>query len=339
MRKIVLVLLAVIATSQLKSQETINKVVNTLKERITLSGYAQVGYTYNDANGPDNTFDVKRIIFMADAKITNQWSCYFMYDFAGGGNLLEVYTDYKFLPQLTARLGQFKTPYTIENLISPSTVELINCFSMPVCYLAAINGSDNLCASTGGRDIGMMIYGDLFKNNLLTYKLALMNGQGINVKDKNNQKDVVGYLMVNPTKWLSVGGSFIKGKGYAMADSHQTDIKAGENYTRNRWSAGAVLTASKASLRTEYMAGKDGSLDTNGFYATGCAQIVPKLEVIASFDYFNRNTETGDKQSNYIAGLQYWFYPKCRIQAQYTRQEPKLGEGSNLLQAQIQVRF
>lgn len=332
-------LLAFLAAGSLMGQETLNKVVNTLKERITLSGYAQLGYTYSDADGPDNTFDVKRIIFMADGKITNQWSCYFMYDFYGGGNLLEVYTDYKFLPQLTARLGQFKTPYTIENLLSPSTVELINCYAQPVSYLAAINGSDRLSASNGGRDIGLMIYGDLFKNNLLTYKLAVMNGQGINTRDKNNQKDIIGYLMVNPTKWLSVGGSFIKGKGYAMADSDLSDIKAGENYTRNRWSMGAVLTASKASLRTEYMAGKDGPIHSNGFYATGCAQIVPKLEVIASFDYFDRNTDVGDKQSNYIAGLQYWFYPKCRLQAQYTRQEPKMGEGSNLVQAQVQVRF
>lgn len=339
MRKTVLTLLAFIATGSLMGQETLNKVVNTLKERITLSGYAQLGYTYSDANGPDNTFDVKRIIFMADGKITDQWSCYFMYDFAAGGNLLEVYTDYKFLPQLTARLGQFKTPYTIENMLSPSTVELINCYALPVSYLAAINGSDRLCASNGGRDIGLMVYGDLFKNNLLTYKLAVMNGQGINTKDRNNQKDIVGYLMVNPLKWLSVGGSFIKGKGYAMADSNLSDIKEGENYNRNRWSMGAVLTAAKASLRTEYLAGKDGEIRSRGFYATGCAQVLPKLEVIVSYDRFNRNTEMEDKQTNYIAGLQYWFYPKCRVQAQYTRQEPQLGEGSNLIQAQIQVRF
>ena len=24
------------------------------------------------------------------------------------------------------------------------------------------------------------------------------------------------------------------------------------------------------------------------------------------------------KQNNYIAGVQYWFYPRCRLQAQYT---------------------
>lgn len=338
MQKTLIFILTLIMTGNLIAQETLNKVVNTLKDRISLSAYTQLGYTYNDAISPNNTFDIKRIIFMADGKITDQWSCYFMYDFAAGGTLLEVYTDYKFLPELTARMGQFKTPYTIENLLSPSTVELINCYSQSVCYLAAINGSDQLCSSNGGRDIGLMIYGDLFEN-LLTYKLAVMNGQGINTKDKNSRKDVVGYLMANPMKWLSVGGSFIKGKGYAMGESPITGIHLGEVYNRNRWSVGAVLTAPTASLRTEYMEGKDGTVKSNGFYATGCAQVLPKLDVIASFDYFDKNTEVGNKQTNYVAGLQYWFYPKCRLQAQYTRQEPKDGEGSNLVQAQIQVRF
>lgn len=337
-KKTLFIALALTALSKLAAQETLNQVVNTLKERITLSGYAQVGYTYNDAITPDNTFDIKRIIFMADGKITDRWSCYFMYDFNSGGNLLEVYTDYQFLPGLSARLGQFKTPYTIENLLSPSTVELINCYSQPTCYLAAINGIDPLCASNGGRDVGMMIYGDLFKN-LLTYKLAVMNGQGINTKDKNNQKDVVGYLMVNPTQWISIGGSFIKGKGYAMNSSDALNIPKDENYTRNRWSLGAILTGKTATFRTEYMGGKDGGIKSDGFYATGCAQVLPKLDVIASYDYLNQHVPLGNKQSNYIAGLQYWFYPKCRIQAQYTRQEPSNREGSNLIQAQIQVRF
>ena len=39
-----------------------------------------------------------------------------------------------------------------------------------------------------------------------------MNGQGINLKDKNNHKDIVGSLMVHPLDWLSVGGSFIKAR-------------------------------------------------------------------------------------------------------------------------------
>lgn len=337
MRNTLFILFMFLFSCSLVAQETFGKVVNTLKEHINLSAYAQLGYTYNSAADPDNTFDIKRVIFMADGKITERWSCYFMYDFAVS-SLQELYTSYQFLPGLSVRVGQFKTPYTMENQLSPTTVELINCYSLPACYLVGINGSDVLCSASGGRDIGLMIYGDLFKK-LLTYKVALMNGQGINTKDKNSQKDVVGYLSVNPLEWLTVGTSFVIGKGHSVAGAPIHGIEPGENYRRNRWSVGAFLTGEKASLRTEFMLGKDADVKSNGGYATGCVRIIRNVEAVASYEYLNRDVVAEDKQSNYMAGLQYWFYPKCRLQVQYTRLSPKHNDPSDLVQAQVQVRF
>lgn len=341
MKRILLSCLLLLSIHTLKAQDTrLNNVVNTLKERITLAGYAQVGYTYDDAGEKaSNTFDLKRAIFMARGKITDKWSCYFMYSFANTGKILEAYTEYRFLPQLTARIGQFKTMYTIENPMSPCFVELINCYSQAVNYLAGINGSDPLYGSNSGRDMGILIYGDLFKKKL-SYNLAVMNGQGINLKDKNNQKDIVGSLMVHPLDWLSVGGSFVKGKGCAVAASFvNPDIAIGDSYTRNRWSAGATIQTKPVSLRTEYLAGKDGHVKSDGYYATASVHVLPKFDIVASYDYFNKDKAQDYKQSNYVAGVQWWFYPKCRLQAQYTYCDPHKGENSNLLQAQLQVRF
>lgn len=341
MKRILLSCLLLLSIHTLKAQDTrLNNVVNTLKERITLAGYAQVGYTYDDAGEKaSNTFDLKRAIFMARGKITDKWSCYFMYSFANTGKILEAYTEYRFLPQLTARIGQFKTMYTIENPMSPCFVELINCYSQAVNYLAGINGSDPLYGSNSGRDMGILIYGDLFKKKL-SYNLAVMNGQGINLKDKNNQKDIVGSLMVHPLDWLSVGGSFVKGKGCAVAASSvNPDIAIADSYTRNRWSAGATIQTKPVSLRTEYLAGKDGHVKSDGYYATASVHVLPKFDIVASYDYFNKDKAQDYKQSNYVAGVQWWFYPKCRLQAQYTYCDPHKGENSNLLQAQLQVRF
>ena len=114
MRNTLLFIFILLLPIDLVAQETLGKVMNTLKERINLSAYAQLGYTYNSAADPDNTFDIKRVIFMADGKITERWSCYFMYDFAVS-SLQELYTSYQFLPGLSVRVGQFKTPYTMEN--------------------------------------------------------------------------------------------------------------------------------------------------------------------------------------------------------------------------------
>ena len=91
----------------------------------------------------------------------------------------------------------------------------------------------------------------------------------------------------------------------------------------------------------EYLGGKDRNVKSEGFYATGSVCFARNLDFIASFDYFNPNKAADFKQNNYIAGVQYWFYPRCRLQAQYTFCDKK-GNGqkdSNLIQAQVQVRF
>ncbi len=328
------------AVCKLNAQDvTLNQVVNTLKERITLEGYAQVAYTYSDADGEDsNSFDVKRVILMARGKITDKWSCYFMYSFANSSKLLEIYTEYHFMPELSVRVGQFKTMFGIENPLSPTVTELIDCYSQATNYLAGLNG-DALYGSHTGRDMGLLVYGDLF-GKLVNYKLAIMNGQGINVKDKNNQKDIVGCLTLNPIKELSVVGSFVKGKGCAIATSDiNPDIAVGEDYTRNRWSVGAVAKTEPIDIRAEYLGGKDGHVKSEGYYATISAHVLPKFDVIASYDYFNKNKSTSSKQTNYVAGVQYWFYPKCRLQAQYVFSDCHKGDNYNQIQAQIQVRF
>ncbi|NDV64849.1 porin [Bacteroides sp. 224] len=346
MKRILFLLVCCVALSTVSAQETeetkadINKVVNTLKERIRLMGYAQVGYTYNDADEADNNFDIKRIILMAEGKITKEWSLYFMYNFNSGGNLLEMYTDYHFLPGLSARLGQFKIPYTIESPLSTTVVELIDCYSQATNYLAAIGGShDPLRGSTGGRDLGFMLYGDLFEKKL-TYNIGAFNGQGINNKDKNSQKDFVGNLMVRPLTWLSLGGSYIKGKGHAIGTSIvNPDIKIGDNYTRDRWAVGTVIETKPISIRSEYLGGKDNKVKSDGYYVTASYHVAPKLDIIASYDYLNKNKDMSYKQTNYVAGVQYWFYPRCRVQAQYTYKDSKFEGYANMIQAQIQVRF
>ena len=296
MRRLLIILLTCTLVGQLTAQEkqqeatTLKNMANTLKERISLEGYLQLGYTYDDLeSSKTNTFDIKRAILMVRGKITDRWSCYFMFSLANSPRVLEAYTEYRFLPGLSVRVGEFKTMYSLENPMSPSSLELINVNSQAVNYLAGYNGSDPLYGSHTGRDLGIMIYGDLFKK-LLSYKLAVMNGQGINRKDGNNQKDIVGNLLITPIKELSVGGSFIKGKGCAIATSDiNPDIKVGENYTRNRWAIGAKLTTELLDLRTEYLAGKDKEVKSQGYYATTAIHVLPKIDLIASYDFFNRN--------------------------------------------------
>jgi hypothetical protein len=312
------------------------------RPQFLLSGYAQTGYTYNSADR-SNTFDIKRIIFMADVRLTERLLTYFMYDFAGGGNLLEVYAEYRLRPELNIRAGQFKTMFSFENPLSPCYTELINCYSQVVSYLAGVNGSDPLYGASSGRDFGLLIYGDLFDRRL-SYNLSLMNGQGINHKDRNRNKDIVGSLLYNALPWLSIGGTFQRGTGYAAAASpYNPSVTPGTNYTRNRVSGGALIKAHPVEIRTEYLRGRDGTVESQGYYLSTTIKLHPKFDAVASYDYLDKNIDRTfslpTRQTNYVAGLQYWFYPKCRLQAQYTHARPEGSDAQHLLQAQLQVRF
>ena len=153
--------------------------------RITLNGYAQGGWSYQDPNGkPQNAYNLKRTLLWAKARITDRWSFMFMHDFSSV--VQEFYTDYRLSKgnEMTVRLGQFKHSYSMENPMSPTQLELVDVYSQAVLYLAG-EGPDPLNGVNYGRDMGLEVYGDLAKG-LLHYELALMSGQGIN-RDKGQR--------------------------------------------------------------------------------------------------------------------------------------------------------
>ena len=73
--------------------------------RITLNGYAQGGWSYQDPNGkPQNAYNLKRTLLWAKARITDRWSFMFMHDFSSV--VQEFYTDYRLSKgnEMTVRL-------------------------------------------------------------------------------------------------------------------------------------------------------------------------------------------------------------------------------------------
>ena len=321
--------------------------------RITINGYAQGGWSYQDPNDvKTNSYNLKRTLLWAKARITDRWSFLFMHDFSSV--VQEFYTDYRISNDnaLTVRLGQFKHSYTMENPLSPTMLELIDVYSQAVLYLAG-EGPDPLNGVNYGRDQGLMIYGDLAQN-VIHYELALMSGQGINRKDANNQKDFIAKLELRPFPGFRVVGSGYLGTGNAVGTAKwNPDIQVGDNYKRNRYSVGAEYKtapytggkykeARPASVRAEWLGGQDGEVGSRGGYVTTCIPVVDALDVVASGETYDRNTTVdGWDQTNLTLGLQYWFYKKCRLQLQYTRClcGENLGKDYNWLQAQVQVAF
>jgi hypothetical protein len=351
------VMLAVFSSVAAMGQEKKDGEIDWLKDftsRITLNGYAQGGWSYQDINGKGtNSYNLKRTLLWAKARITDRWSFMFMHDFSSC--VQEYYTDYRLSKgnELTVRFGQFKHSYTMENPMSPTQLELIDVYSQAVLYLAG-EGPDPLNGVNYGRDMGLELYGELAKG-AIRYNLALMSGQGINRRDLNNQKDFIAKIDVRPMDGLRIVASGYLGTGCAVnTAAWNPDIQVGDNYKRNRYSVGAEYKtaayspakykeARPASIRAEWLGGKDGEVGSMGGYVTTCIPVVDALDIVASGETFDRNTKVdGWDQTNLTIGIQYWFYKKCRMQLQYTRclcGENISSKDYNWLQAQMQVAF
>lgn len=314
-------------------------------ERLQFHGYAQGGFNYNHKGGEDTqTFELKRVIFWTNAQITDRWSFLFMHDFSSV--VQEYYTDFRVSNNkaLTVRLGQFKNCLSYENPLSPTSMEAIDVYSEGVTYLTGC-GSDPLLGVQYGRDLGLALFGET-NNGMLHYELEVMNGQGINKKDGNKEKDFIGRLEFRPVKGLNLIATGQIGRGHAIANSlYNPDIHEGDNYKRNRWTAGFDYKSSAFNVHGEYLEGKDGSVTSRGAYVTGNVTLGKGVDLVGSYDFFNFNTSAGMDQHKVIAGLQYWFYKKCRVQLQYVyksayRNETEFIHGANhAIMAQMQIRL
>lgn len=311
-----------------------------LAKRVSVDGYAQAGFTYQHTGGLDdndqlnkrdyNTFEMKRVFLVVAAPISDRWFAMFMHDF-NGGVVHEYWTSYRFTNNkaFSAKIGQFKHAYSIENSMSPTELEAIDVCSEGVTYLAGC-GSDRLMGTQYGRDLGLEFFGET-NDSKLAYRLGVMNGQGINKKDGNNEKDFIGHVEFRPTKELSIVATGQIGRGHAVErSSYISSIQPGEDYKRNRWSAGLTYKAqdSHLSLRTEYVEGRDDDVTSRGVYATGVLPVANKLDLVGSYDFFNYNVKEHMDQHKVILGLQYWFYKRCRFQVQYVYKSASLQDHS-----------
>lgn len=343
------ILLCLIGVGNMNAQtsqgEKLPELVKDLTEHIKIDAYAQGGFVYEHTGGKDNnTFEMKRSILVVDVPINERWSAFFMHDF--NSVVQEYYATYRVTKNkaLNLKLGQFKNALTYENSLSPTGMEAIDVYSEGVTFLSGC-GSDRLMGTQYGRDLGLEVFGET-NDGKLQYVLEVMNGQGVNVKDKNNEKDFIGKLIYKPTNELSLITSGQLGRGHAVnASVYNPDIAVGENYKRNRWTAGFAYNTKPFKLHGEYVEGRDGDVTSRGAYLTTTVPIAPQWDIVGSYDFFNFNTDLKMDQHKAIFGFQYWFYKRCRFQVQYVYKSASLQNGAfthganHAIMCQMQVRL
>lgn len=309
---------------------------------LKLMGYGQSSYSVTRSEGKsENALTMQRFILMADARITKEISFWLMYDFSTG-KMHEYYAQYAFSPALKVRIGQYKQPFTMESLLPPTLISNIN-MDESVAYMAGIAGDPCFGIGRVGRDMGVMLTGDLWIKDgrpRVNYSIGVFNGAGMNQKENNNQKDVIGQLNFMPWKKTTFSGSFILGTAQAQAPSPFHRFAQGDNYRRNRFSVGADHKNRVVNLRSEAMWGNDGGAKSMGWYANAEFHLTRKLDLVANYDYLKRNKDIDTTAThNWIGGLQYWLYKQCCIRSQYVFKDRKSGEISRSWVTQFQIAF
>ena len=310
----------------------------TASRSMVLTGYSQIRYQCFQERGKHNSFDIRRARIDLKGSLTPYFSYRLQADLVDKPKMIDAYGEIKLADYFTLTGGQFKIPFSMENLASVNKLEMIDRSQVVEALVAR---SKDVIGNQNGRDIGIQVSGTFFKLRdlpVIEYRLGIFNGSGINVADTaNNEKDLTGRLIFSPVKGLSFGGSFYSGMDKAI----KPDV-AGKSQTRNRFGGEISYVVNRFSLKGEYINGKDGKTGRAGWYVQSGYFLIPqKLQVLGKYDIYDPNMSTGSNIStNYVFGANYNLSGWSRIQAFYTiRQEQGAAVDNNYLSVQYQIGF
>ncbi len=165
----------------------------------------------------DNDFDIRRARILMEGTLFNYFGYRLQAELQGSSSnrLVDAYMNYNYFPYLRLQVGQFKEPFSLENL-SSSNYLIFNERSMAYWL-------------TPPRDIGLMLSGTLFQDSI-NYAFGIFNGDGqdANRRSQKDDKQITTRLVGKPfnftdnsfLKGLQIGGSF----SYARLDTSDLNI-------------------------------------------------------------------------------------------------------------------
>ena len=294
-------------------------------QNVKFSGYGMVQYQASDKDEAEtNGFNLRLVRMALEGRAHQDF--YWKVQMQINGNtydpdksstdirLVDLFGEWQKYEFFKVKAGQFKRPFTFENPMHPITQGFMS-YSQNVSKLA---GFSDRCGgnASNGRDIGVQIQGDFLKNaegrNLLHYQVGAFNGEGINQKDKDNRKDIIGGMWVMPVKGMRIGAFGWTGSRAGVGEKNRYAL-SGE-YTQDDW-----------TFRTEYIHSQGWNAahtsdKADGYYALCIAPIQKnKFHVKARYDLYREAKEWGQSKTLYEVGADYMFTKNLQINFEYAR--------------------
>ena len=201
--------------------------------------------------------------------------------------------------------------------------------------------------------------GDLFPNadgrRLFHYQVGIYNGEGINEKDKDNRKDIIGGVWVMPIKGLRIGAFGWTGSRGGMLDPLTGEVRSVE---KNRYAFSAEYSQDEYMFRAEYLhsqgwgaakaANNVREIDyskgdkADGWYAFGIVPVIKgKLHAKARYQCYRPQNEWGTAKTSYEAGVNYFFTKNLEMHLEYARINDRslTKHNYNMVDVELDFRF
>ena len=261
-------------------------------------------------------------------------------------HMKDYFVEWAHWKEFSVKVGQYKRAFLFENPYNPWDVGFGDYSQITKMF----SGMGDYCgepSSTGGRDQGFQIQGDLFPSSadghrFLHYQLQFMNGQGINTADANARKDIIGTLQVQPIKDLYIGAFAWKGRyiNGATVDRNRWALSA--KYEHDDWSARVEYASSKGHKIGELQ--KDGTFSgagkADGWYAALGVPVNDWFKVYAKYDVYRDQADKESMKAMYCVAPNFQIHKNLMLQLQYNYVDDRLHDSKfNELWAEIYVRF
>jgi len=279
----------------------------------TFNGLVQAWYAAGNEHARD-TFRIRRAELYFKGEITNRARWQVMVDpskalalettsaTVGGAQVVtsasvsqatralqNAFVSLDYLPRIRVNVGQFKLPLSLEGQQSSGTLDTVE---------RALFLSDRARGGAYGdvRDLGLLGRGSL--GSRVDLQAGVFNGvaETQNDVDRNDQKALAGSIVARLAEGLQIGSSGAWGND------------GGDRPRRDRLGADLLFTRGALTLKSELMAGHDGSLSRRGYYGHVGYRFIPSLEAVFRVDTWDPDTSSESTSASalerdYVGGL------------------------------------
>lgn len=298
---------------------------------LKISGYAQALYRYCELDSQNDSFSLPRVRLKFDGHLRPELAYRIQIDVAASADILrDAYIKYTKYPSANIIVGQTFIPFSEEQLYPTPDLEFIDRTLVTSRF-------------SYDRDLGIQLQGELFDKKL-AYGAGVFNGAGRNTTDNNDDKDIVGRIVVSPLKGKNV---LLEGLSLGAAFQYGSQPQI-ENTEGDRTVFGALVKYeyNKLKAQSEYLFRRQEQItglsdkDGDGWYIMTAYYLLPELQGAVRYEQYDPDIDIAENREDVLTlSLNYFFNDYLRLQVNYLFKDEQTEVDNDEFALQLQIKY